>query len=243
MRVDRYESVPARSAAPGRAGPDPLPVDVTIRATHRISGTPIVEGQTMAGVGLLVVDVQNDFCPGGGLPVPRGDEVVPVMNAYIQRFVEAGSRVYASRDWHPIDSHHFREHGGLWPPHCLQGSTGAAFRADLALPRDVVVVSSGVGVEDEGYSAFEGATATGETFAERLRQDGVTHLYLGGLATDYCVRASALDARREGFAVTLLLDASRGIDVEPGDSERAVAEMKAAGVEIASLDAVRLGAG
>ena len=192
----------------------------------------------MAKAGLLAVHIQNDFCPGGALPVPHGDQVVPVLNAYIRRFAEAGLPVYASRDWHPAGSHHFREHGGLWPPHCVQGSTGAEYRADLALPEDAVVISTGVKPAEEGYSTFDGVTASGETFADRLRRDGVTHLYLGGLATDYCVRASALDARRHGFAVTLLLDACRGIDVEPGDSERAVAEMEAAGVRVGSLNTV-----
>ncbi|HET9016239.1 MAG TPA: isochorismatase family protein [Thermomicrobiaceae bacterium] len=192
----------------------------------------------MARAGLLVVDVQNDFCPGGALAVPLGDEVVPVLNAYLERFDAASLPVYASRDWHPVGSHHFREHGGLWPPHCLRDSPGAAFRPDLALPADVVVISSGTGIEEEGYSAFEGTDPDGVPFGDRLHRDGVTHLYLGGLATDYCVRASALDARRHGLAVTLLLDASRGIDVQSGDIARAIEEMRDAGVEIGSLDTV-----
>ncbi len=187
---------------------------------------------------LLVVDVQNDFCPGGALAVPEGDRVVPALNEYIARFAAAELPVYASRDWHPARTTHFKEFGGVWPPHCIQGTPGAEFHPDLRLPPGATVLSKGMGEREDAYSAFQATTPEGEPFAERLRRDGVTHLYVGGLATDYCVRASALDARRLGLAVTLLADASRGVDVRPGDSERAVAEMREAGVEIGTLETV-----
>lgn len=190
--------------------------------------------------GLLVVDVQNDFCPGGALGVPEGDAVVPVLNEYIERFRAAGLPVYASRDWHPEQTTHFKEYGGVWPPHCIQETSGAEFHPDLRLPEDVVVVTKGADPEEDHYSAFQATTEQGELLAERLRADGVTHLYIGGLTTDYCVRASALDARRLGLAVTLLIDASRGVDLEPGDSERAVAEMREAGVEVTTLEELEL---
>lgn len=188
--------------------------------------------------GLLVVDVQNDFCPGGALAVAEGDRVVPVLNAYLERFAAAGRPIYASRDWHPAVTKHFAAYGGTWPPHCIQGSEGAELHSGLRLPPGAEIVTKGTAPEDEGYSAFEGVVPDGTPFPEQLRRDGVTHLYLGGLATDYCVRASALDARRAGLDVTLLVDAVRGVNLHPDDSERAIEEMRAAGVELATLDDV-----
>jgi nicotinamidase/pyrazinamidase len=184
---------------------------------------------------LLIVDVQNDFCPGGALPVAEGDRVVPVLNAYIDRFSRTGLPVYASRDWHPPVTKHFREFGGPWPPHCVENTEGAAFHAALQLPRTALVVTKGTDPEDHGYSAFEGKTPTGDNLAASLRDEHVRHLYVGGLATDYGVRRSVLDARREGFDVVVLLDAIRGIDVQDGDTARALDEMLRAGARTATL--------
>jgi nicotinamidase/pyrazinamidase len=182
---------------------------------------------------LLVVDVQNDFCPGGALEVPGGDEVIPVLNQCIRKFVAAGYPVYASRDWHPEGSAHFQERGGPWPPHCIQGTEGAKFHKDLSLPSSTVVVTAGDDPdEDEGYAAFEGTVPDGRLLADALRAEGVDEVLVGGLATDYCVRASALDAVKEGFRTHLLLDAIRGIDVNPGDSGIAIEEMKREGVHV-----------
>jgi len=189
--------------------------------------------------GLLVVDVQNDFVPGGALPVPEGDHVVPVLNEYIRRFHQAGRPVYLSRDWHPAQSKHFREYGGPWPPHCIQGTPGAEFHPQLEVRPEAIIVTKGTDPEEDAYSAFQGHTPDGQLFAERLRRDGVTHLYVGGLATDYCVRASALDALRQGLRVTILLDAVRGVDVQPGDSERALAELREAGADTTTLDSLQ----
>jgi nicotinamidase/pyrazinamidase len=190
-----------------------------------------------AGDGLLLVDVQNDFCPGGALAVPDGDRVVPVLNAYTRAFVAAGRPVFASRDWHPPRSAHFQAGGGPWPPHCVQGTPGAAFHPDLALPPAVTVVSKGSDPADAGgYSAFDATDEAGRTLAERLTAAGVTHLYVGGLATDYCVRASVLDALRAGLRVTVIGDGVRGVEVTPGDSARALLEMRAAGAAL--VDAV-----
>jgi nicotinamidase/pyrazinamidase len=184
---------------------------------------------------LLVIDVQNDFCPGGALAVPGGDEVIPVLNQCIQKFVAAGYPVFASRDWHPEESAHFQARGGPWPPHCIQETEGAKFHKDLELPASTVVVTAGDDPEeDEGYSAFEGKVPDGRLLADALRAEEVDEVFVGGLATDYCVRASALDAVKEGFRTHLLLDAIRGIDVSPGDSERAIEEMKRDGVHITS---------
>lgn len=190
------------------------------------------------GDALLIVDVQNDFCPGGALPVPEGDRVVPVLNRYIERFRGRGLPVYASRDWHPEKTRHFKSGGGPWPPHCVAGTEGAAFHPDLGLPDDVVVVSAGTGPEDDGYSVFEGATDDDMPFEAALGSKDVRRLFVGGLATDYCVQASVLDAARHGFRPVLLLDAIRGIDVEEGDAARAVDAMLRAGATAATLETV-----
>lgn len=193
--------------------------------------TPTVEPDS----GLLLVDVQVDFCPGGALAVAEGDRVVPVLNAWTRAFLAAGRPVYASRDWHPAASAHFIAGGGTWPPHCVQDTPGAAFHPALALPAGVAVLSKGMDpAESGGYSAFEAVDDQGATLMDRLRRDGVRRLYVGGLATDYCVRASVLDARAAGLTVTVIRDAIRGVEVQPGDSARALAEMAAAG---AVLDA------
>jgi len=190
---------------------------------------------------LLIVDVQNDFCPGGALPVPRGDEVVPVLNRYAERFHAAGAPVFASRDWHPERTRHFKAWGGAWPPHCVQGTPGAAFHPELRLPPGTVIVSKGQDPEQDAYSAFQAVTDEGLGFAAALGARGVRRLFVGGLATDYCVRASVLDALKEGFEVVVLEDAVRAVDVQPGDGARALEEMTAAGARRARLDDVVAG--
>ncbi len=169
---------------------------------------------------LIIVDVQRDFCPGGALPVPDGDRVVPVLNEYIHRFREAGAYIYATRDWHPPNHKSFREYGGTWPVHCVQGSVGAEFHPDLKLPGDVIVISKATDPNREAYSGFEGTN-----LLEDLRDKGVRRVFIGGLATDYCVKSTVLDALRYGFETYLLVDAIRGVDLNPGDSERAIREM------------------
>lgn len=178
---------------------------------------------------LLVVDVQNDFCPGGALAVREGDQVVPPLRRLTERFVALGLPVFASRDWHPADSTHFVGQGGTWPVHCVQGTDGARLRHDLELPSSVQIVSKGHQRHDDGYSAIAGDVAGRGSLLEELQSRGIEHLYVGGLATDYCVKHSVLDALAQGFTVTLLTDAIRAVDVQPGDGERALAEMQAAG--------------
>jgi nicotinamidase/pyrazinamidase len=182
---------------------------------------------------LLIVDVQNDFCPGGALPVAEGDQVVPVLRQLAARFAALGLPVYASRDWHPPDSTHFAVNGGEWPVHCVQGTDGARLREDLSLPRSAMIVTKGQRVHDQGYSAMVGEVAGRGSMLEDLHARGVNHLYVGGLATDYCVRHSVLDARQQGFGVTVLTDAIRPVDVSPGDGARALDEMRAAGATLA----------
>ena len=174
---------------------------------------------------LLLVDVQNDFCPGGALAVTDGDAVVPVLNGWIAAAQQGGAKVYASRDWHPAGHLSFAEHGGIWPPHCVQDTPGAAFHPDLALPDDATVVSKAEQSDHEAYSAFD----SGE-LGEKLRAAGVRRLWVGGLATDYCVKASVLDALEiPGLEVHVVTDAIRAVDVAPGDGDEALNVMREAG--------------
>ena len=178
---------------------------------------------------LLVVDVQNDFCSGGALAVPNSERVVDALNRYIDDAVAHGIHIFASRDWHPAITTHFAQYGGQWPVHCVQDTIGARFHSALRLPATTTVVSKGERPDAAGYSAFEGRTADGNLLLDQLRTDGVTHLFVGGLATDYCVRASVLDARSAGLTVTVLQDAIAGVDLHPGDCLHAVAEMRERG--------------
>ena len=184
---------------------------------------------------LVIVDVQNDFCPGGALGVPDGDAVVPVLNAYAVRFQAAGAPVFASRDWHPAQTKHFKAGGGVWPPHCVQQTAGAAFHPGLVLPPGATVVSKGMDPGEDAYSCFQAETDDGMPFAAALGESGVSRLFVGGLATDYCVKATVLDALKEGFEVVVLEDASRAVDLEPGDGTRALEAMAKAGASRAHL--------
>ena len=174
----------------------------------------------------IVVDVQNDFCPGGALPIAGGDAVVPVLNAWMAAAAARGVPVFASRDWHPAGHISFAERGGPWPVHCLQDSAGAAFHPDLALPRDTVIVTKGTRFDQDQNSAFE---ATG--LAIELRARDLRRLWVGGLAEDVCVCATVLDARRAGFEVRLIEAATRPVTAEGGVAARA--EMEAAGAAMA----------
>ena len=183
---------------------------------------------------LLLVDVQVDFCPGGALPVPAGDRVIPVLNRAIGTFCSHRRPVYASRDWHPVDSEHFRTFGGRWPVHCVAGSPGAAFHPDLQLPADTITISKGLSRTDDGYSAFEGMNDQGQSLIHDLRQRQINCLYVGGLAADYCVRASVMDARKAGLDVIVLADGVAGISVDA--TRRAFEDMRAAGATLAQTD-------
>jgi nicotinamidase/pyrazinamidase len=182
---------------------------------------------------LLVIDMQNDFCTGGALAVPGSELVVEAINRHVADAEQQEMPIYASRDWHPAQTAHFKDFGGQWPVHCVSESTGAEFHPDLALPPRTVVVTKGTRDDAPGYSAFEGTTSEGVGLLEDLRRRGVTHLFVGGLATDYCVRASVLDALHAGLGVTVLEDAIAGVDLKPGDSDEAIAQMRAHGAVIA----------
>ncbi|WP_297475207.1 nicotinamidase [Thermococcus sp.] len=172
---------------------------------------------------LIVVDMQRDFMPRGALPVPGGDEIIPRCNEYIEEFRKRGALIVATRDWHPPNHISFKEQGGPWPAHCVQNTPGAEFVVDL--PAGAVIISKATEPDKEAYSGFEGTD-----LAEILRENGVKRVYVCGVATEYCVKATALDAVKHGFETYLLSDAVKGI--RPEDEEQALREMKSAGVRI-----------
>ena len=177
---------------------------------------------------LIVVDVQNDFCPGGALAVAGGDSIVPGINALLPRF---GTRV-ATRDWHPADHCSFSENPQYvdksWPPHCVANTTGAEFQPALEMPEDAIVIDKGTFSSKEAYSGFDGTS-----LANTLRTRGIHRVFVCGLATDYCVKATALDATRNEFETIVIDDLCRGVDIPPGSADAAINDMKQAGVHIA----------
>ncbi|MDQ2937375.1 MAG: isochorismatase family protein [Acidobacteriota bacterium] len=180
---------------------------------------------------LIVVDVQNDFCPGGSLAVAHGNEVVAPLNKLIDEFLRRGEPVFKSRDWHLEKTKHFAAYGGTWPVHCVRDTRGAEFHPDLIDDKHIRVISKGLGDED-CYSAFDGTD-----LGLQLHRLGIEEVWVGGLATDYCVKNTVLDALKEGFRVKALKNAMRPVDVNPGDGERAVREMETAGAEIQEQEA------
>ncbi len=177
-----------------------------------------------AGDALIVVDLQRDFLPGGALGVAQGDRVLAAINDYLALFVARQLPVFATRDWHPAGHCSFVERGGPWPPHCIAGSAGAAFGDGLELPAEAVVVSKATTAERDAYSGFEGTD-----LQEQLQRACVSRLFIGGLATDYCVLQTVMDARSLGFDVVVLRDAIAAVDAYPGDGERAIDQMRGAG--------------
>jgi nicotinamidase/pyrazinamidase len=180
-----------------------------------------------AGDALVVVDVQRDFLPGGALGVARGDEVVAPLNDLLEAFARAGLPIFATRDWHPPDHCSFASRGGPWPPHCIAGSAGAAFPDSLVLPASAVVISKATGRDAEALSGFAGTE-----LGARLAAAGVRRLVVGGLATDYCVLATVLDARAAGFEVLVPVAAVRAVERAAGDGARALERMERAGAKL-----------
>ena len=187
------------------------------------------------GDALLIVDLQNDFLPGGALAVPRGDLVIDPINALIDLYHGRGLPIYASRDWHPDAHCSFTAQGGPWPPHCVAGSEGALFSEALRLPEEAIVISKALTAAEDAYSAFSG---TG--LVRSMLADGVTRLAVCGLATDYCVLNTVLDGIEAGFEVMLVLEATRAVEVAPGDGDRALARMLAKGALPVRLSAGQL---
>lgn len=184
---------------------------------------------------LIIVDVQNDFCPGGALPVPRGNEVIPILNKYIEIFNSKKLPIYATRDWHPENHISFKARGGLWPPHCIQGTWGAQFHPNLNTPPHTIVISKATEPDKEAYSGFEGTNLEAD-----LKSKKVKRVFIGGLATDYCVKETIMDALKMGFETIFLEDASRGVDVNIGDSDRAINEMILNGAIAIKFEDIRL---
>jgi nicotinamidase/pyrazinamidase len=184
---------------------------------------------------LLVVDIQNDFCPGGALAVPEGDKIIPVLNKYIKIFSENKLPVFASRDWHPVRTKHFKDFGGIWPVHCIQNRNGASFHPKFKLPKHAILLYKGMDPKQDSYSVFQAEDEKGRGFSSILRLMGIQELYIGGLATDYCVRFSTRDAIKQGFRVKILTDAIKGVNLKPTDSKKAIEEMTKIGAKLITL--------
>lgn len=196
---------------------------------------------------LLIVDVQVDFCPGGALAVPNGDRVVDPINLIAGRFDYERRPIFASRDWHPEETNHFSTHGGPWPPHCIKETFGSRNHVNLRLPGRTWSIFKGIRPDEDGYSPFDGGFLNRtndehylmpKALERMLRAFDVSRLYICGLATDYCVKAAALDAVKLGFEACVVLDACRAVNVNPGDEEKAVAEMRQAGVEFTTTEEI-----
>lgn len=187
---------------------------------------------------LIVVDVQNDFCPGGSLAVADGDKVVAPLNKLINEFLDRGEPVFKTRDWHPAKTKHFKAYGGTWPVHCVQGTRGAEFHPDLLEDPRITIISKGIDESADGYSGFDGTNLT-----RLLGEEEVEEVWIGGLATDYCVKHTVLDALRENFEVKALADAMRPVNEDPQDGAEAIAEMRNAGAEIVGSVKKATGAG
>lgn len=179
------------------------------------------------GDALLVIDVQRDFLSGGALPVVDGDSVVPRLNAYMAAFSARDLPIFMTRDWHPRNHCSFQQQGGIWPMHCVQDTPGAEWPAELQIPSSARIISKGSEPDIEAYSGFSGTL-----LLERLRDLAARRVFVGGLATDYCVHDTVMDACSFGFAVVLLADAVRAVNAEPGDATRAMREMIERGVSI-----------
>ena len=178
---------------------------------------------------LLIVDIQNDFLPGGSLGVHEGDQVIPLINADIKEALDANIPIIASRDWHPANHISFIPQGGRWPPHCVQNTTGAAFNEAMNLPESAIIINKAFKADAESYSAWSGETEGGKSLPDLLKELGVKRLIIGGLALDYCVKATSIDAVTNGMIVLVQLQSTRAISPETGKA--AIEAMSAAGVQ------------
>jgi len=180
---------------------------------------------------LLIVDMQNDFLPGGSLAIPDGDAIIPAINRYIELFVQAGATIFASRDFHPADHVSFKEQGGPWPSHCVAGTHGVEFHPALRLAKSTISIEKGKNAGKEAYSAMDDTP-----LAEILQQTGTKRVFVCGVATDYCVLASAKDLLAASYEVVLLSDGIKAVDVTPGDGDRAIAELTGLGATQTTID-------
>ncbi|HKP85064.1 MAG TPA: bifunctional nicotinamidase/pyrazinamidase [Blastocatellia bacterium] len=183
---------------------------------------------------LILVDIQNDFCPGGALAVAEGDEIVEVVNRLMPRF----PLVISTQDWHPRNHVSFKEQGGPWPPHCVQGTSGAELHPALSTRQVAHYFRKASTPEKDAYSEFEGTDENGRTLDGLLKKEGVRKVYAVGLATDYCVRATVLDALDLGYEVFVVTDAVRAVNVNPDDGDKALEEMRSKGAHLITSDAI-----
>ncbi len=180
---------------------------------------------------LIIVDMQNDFMPGGALPVPEGDKIIPILNKYTDLFSGRGNPVFFTRDWHPENHISFKGYGGIWPVHCVQETKGAQFHPDLKIPQDnKFVISKGTSRDFDAYSGFQGTILN-----DLLKERGIKRLFIGGVATDYCVFNTALGGINLGYQIFVLQDGIKGVDVNPGDSERALNKLLEKGASLIDL--------
>lgn len=180
--------------------------------------------------------MQNDFCPGGALGIKDADTIIASVNRYIKIFSEAKLPVIVTRDWHPKKTRHFKKFGGAWPAHCVQNTKGSRFHPRLKVPKAAIIVSKGMDPGEDSYSAFQARDEQGRSLSVLLKLFGVEEVFICGLATDYCVKWTTLDALKEGIAVTVLADAIKGVDLKPDDSKKAIAEMARGGAKMSEFD-------
>ena len=184
---------------------------------------------------LLIVDLQNDFCPGGALGVPEGDKIIPRINQYVKYFTKKKLPIFLSRDWHPVRTMHFKDFGGVWPVHCLQNTKGSDFHLKFKVPKNAIFLYKGMDPEKDSYSVFQAEDEKGMGFAKLLGLMKITELYIGGLATDYCVKFTAFDALKQGYKVKVLIDAVKGVDLKSGDSQKAISQIVKKGAKKITL--------
>jgi nicotinamidase/pyrazinamidase len=190
---------------------------------------------------LLLIDIQNDFCPGGTIAVPEGDAIIPFCNTCIDLFIAAQLPVFALRDWHPEKTGHFDNFGGIWPPHCVQHTHGAQFHPALRLPPDATIISLGRDPREDTFSAFQGTDASGVPFSHILDKQGITGFVVAGLATDFCVKHTVLDGLHKGYSMTVVRDAVKGLNrFFRDDSFRSLELMERYGGVITECDQVEI---
>jgi len=184
---------------------------------------------------LILNDIQNDFCPGGALAVPQGDKIVSVANQYIKIFLKKKYPIFACRDWHPRKTSHFKTYGGVWPVHCIRNTKGARFHPGLKVPRSAIAVYKGENPHADCYSAFDAIDRKKRSLKSLLEKFKVSEIFICGLATDYCIKSSVLDARKLGFSIYVLKDAIQGVNLKKDDSKKAIRQMMRQGAKLITL--------
>lgn len=191
------------------------------------------------GDALSVTDMQNDFLPGGALAVSDGDKIIPPLNHVIGLFEEKSLPIFFTRDWHASDHISFKSQGGPWPSHCVQNTHGAKFTSALSIPKGAILISKATEKDREQYSTFQGKDADGNTESDLMKKFGIRRIFIGGLATDYCVLNSVKEALAGGYGVYVLSDAIQAVNVMPDDGEKALEEMIRHGAKIIATELIK----